>query len=100
MDNIFEQRNKLEDGKYNLSLEVADSAYFDIYENVDSAAAEDLLRNYLKSNSDDGRFENVHINYNKNRHLVNITAKLNYDGNVHTDYQQRAKLQNINNEIH
>lgn len=100
MDNIFEQRNKLEDGKYNLSLEVADSAYFNIYENVDSAAAEDLLRNYLKSNSDDGRFENVHINYNKNRHLVNITAKLNYDGNVHTDYQQRAKLQNINNEIH
>lgn len=100
MDNIFEQRNKLKDGKYNLSLEVSDSAYFDIYDNADTAAAEDLLRNYLKSNSDDARFENVHINYNRNRHLVNITAELNYYGNVHTNYQQRAKLQNINDEIH
>ena len=100
MDNIFAQRNKLEDGNYNLSLDVSDSAYFDIYDNADTAAAEDLLRNYLKSNSDDGRFENVHINYNRNRHLVNITAKLTYDDNMHTDYQQRSKLQNINDEIH
>ncbi len=100
MDNIFAQRNKLEDGNYNLSLDVSDSAYFDIYDNADTAAAEDLLRNYLKSNSDDGRFENVHINYNRNRHLVNITAKLTYDDNMHTGYQQRSKLQNINDEIH
>ena len=100
MDNIFEQRNKLKDGKYNLSLEVSDSSYFEIYDNADTAAAEDLLRNYLKSNSDDGRFENVQINYNRNRHLVNITAELNYYGNVHTNYQQRTKLQNINDEIH
>lgn len=92
MDNIFEQRNKLEDGNYNLSLKVSDSSYFDIYENIDTEAAKDLLRNYLNSNSDDARFENVNINYNKNEHLVNITAKLNYNNNMHTDYQQRLKL--------
>lgn len=92
MDNIFEQRNKLEDGNYNLSLKVSDSSYFDIYENIDTEAAKDLLRNYLNSNSDDARFENVNINYNKNEHLVNIKAKLNYNNNMHTDYQQRLKL--------
>lgn len=92
MDNIFEQRNKLEDGNYNLSLKVSDSAYFDIYENIDTESAKDLLRNYLNSNSDDARFENVNINYNKNEHLVNIKAKLNYNNNMHTDYQQKLKL--------
>lgn len=92
MDNIFEQRNKLEDGNYSLSLKVSDSAYFDIYENIDTESAKDLLRNYLNSNSDDARFENVNINYNKNEHLVNIKAKLNYNNNMHTDYQQRLKL--------
>ncbi|WP_042276701.1 hypothetical protein [Faecalimicrobium dakarense] len=92
MDNIMAQRNKLEDGSYNLSLEVADSAYFNIYDNADKKSGEELLRNYLKDNSDDGRYENVKVNHNKNRHLVNITAKLNYDSNLHTEYENRATI--------
>lgn len=92
MDNIFAQRNKLEDGNYNLSLEISDSAYFNIYDNADNKSGEEFLREYLKGNSDDARFDNVKVNHNKNRQLVNITAKLNYDGNLHTEYEKRGKL--------
>lgn len=92
MDNIMAQRNKLEDGSYNLSIEVADSAYFNIYDNADNKSGEELLRNYLKDNSDDARYDNVKVNYNKNRHLVNITAKLNYDSNLHTEYENISRL--------
>ena len=64
MDNMREMRNKLDNGKYNLTLEIAEGAYFGIYDNVDLKSGEDLVRNYLRSNSDDARFNNIEIKYN------------------------------------
>ena len=92
MDNMREMRNKLDNGKYNLTLEIAEGAYFGIYDNVDLKSGEDLVRNYLRSNSDDARFNNIEIKYNENRHTVRVTAELDYDNNDHTDYTNRGRL--------
>jgi hypothetical protein len=92
MDNMREMRNKLDNGKYNLTLEIAEGAYFGIYDNVDLKSGEDLVRNYLRSNSDDARFNNIEIKYNENRHTVRVTAELDYENNNHTDYTNRGRL--------
>ena len=92
MDNMKEMRNKVQDGKYNLTLEVAEGAYFGTYDDVDTKSGEDLVRNYLRSNSDDANFNDIKIKYNKNRQTVRVTAELNYDNNVHSDYHNRGKL--------
>ncbi|RDY22419.1 hypothetical protein CHF27_013535 [Romboutsia maritimum] len=92
MDNMKEMRNKLDDGKYNLILEIADSSYFGSYEDVDTKSGEDLVRNYLRSNSDDAEFDNIKIKYNKNRHTVRVNVDLNYDNNTHKDYSNRGRL--------
>lgn len=92
MDNMIDMRNKMEDGKYNLTLEIAEKSYFQIYDDVDIKSGEDLVKNYLISNSDDARFNNIKINYNKNRHTIRITAELDYYNNSHTDYPNIGKL--------
>ena len=92
MDNMKEMRRRLEYGKYSLTLEIADSAYFGSYEDVDNKSGEDLVRNYLRNNSDDAEFNNIKINYNKNRHTVRVNANLNYNNNTHMDYSNRGKL--------
>lgn len=92
MDNMREMRNRLDNGKYNLTLEIAEGAYFGIYDNVDLKSGEDLVRNYLRSNSDDARFNNIEIKYNENRHTVRVTAELDYENNDHTDYTNRGRL--------
>ena len=92
MDNMREMRNKLDNGKYNLTLEIAEGAYFGIYDNVDLKSGEDLVRNYLRSNSDDARFNNIEIKYNENRHTVRVTAELDYENNDYTDYTNRGRL--------
>ena len=66
MDNMKEMRNKVQDGKYNLTLDVAEGAYFGTYDDVDTKSGEDLVRNYLRSNSDDANFNDIKIKYNKN----------------------------------
>lgn len=92
MDNMREMRNKVENGKYNLTLEIAEDAYFGTYNDVDLKSGEDIVRNYLRSNSDDARFDDIKIKYNKNRHTIRVTAELNYNDNDHTDYYNRGRL--------
>ena len=92
MDNMKEMRNKVQDGKYNLTLEVAEGAYFGTYDDVDTKSGEDLVRNYLRSNSDDAWFNDIKIKYNKNRHTVKVTAELDYINGCHKDYSNRNKL--------
>ncbi|MGL5379971.1 hypothetical protein [Clostridium sp.] len=92
MDNLREMRNKLDNGKYNLTLEVSEAAYFATYDNVDLKSGEELVRNYLRGSSDDACFNNIEIKYNENRHTVKITAELEYDKDIHRDYSNRGKL--------
>ena len=77
MDNMKEMRNKVQDGKYNLTLEVAEGAYFGTYDDVDTKSGEDLVRNYLRSNSDDANFNDIKIKYQKsNTYYTYITIML------------------------
>ncbi|MCR8746084.1 hypothetical protein [Romboutsia lituseburensis] len=92
MDNMNEMRNKIEDGKYKLTLEVAAPAYFDIYNDVDIKSGEDLVRNYLRSNADDGCFDNIQIKYNKGRNSIRVIANLDYNNNEHKGYSNRGRL--------
>lgn len=92
MDNMREIRKKVEDSKYDLTLEIGDKSYFSTYEDVDLKSGEDIVRNYLRNNSDDADFKDIKINYNKNRHTVKVTAELDYINGCHKDYSNRNKL--------
>ena len=92
MDNIIETRYKREDGTYDISLEVKDSAYFNVFDNADTTSGKEFLRDYLKSNADDARYADISVNHNKGRRIVSIKAKLDYEGNMHTSYDNRRKL--------
>ncbi len=92
MDSIRSQRVRLNDGNYNLALDIQDSAYFNVYENADQKSGEDFLREYLNSSADDASYEDVEVKYNKGSHTVKITAKLNYDSHEHKDYPNRNRL--------
>ncbi len=92
MDNMSEMRNRLDNGNYDLTLEIGENNYFQIYEDVDHQAAEDVVRNYLRSNTDDAEFSDLQIKHNRSRHTVSVYAKLSYDNNRHKDYSKRNKL--------
>lgn len=92
MDNMREMRNRLNNEDYNLILEIGENTYFKIYENINSQSAEDVVRNYLRSNADDAEFSNLQIKHHRDRHTVNVCAKLSYANDRHTDYSKRNKL--------
>ncbi|WGX74960.1 hypothetical protein QJS64_12660 [Paraclostridium bifermentans] len=92
MDNMSEMRNRLNSGNYNLKLEIGEDTYFKAYDNVNENSAEDVVRNYLRSNADDAEFSDLEIKHNRNRHTVSVCAKLSYNNTRHTDYSKRNKL--------
>lgn len=90
-NSIREMRRKDAEGLYNLTIEVSEKDFFEIYEDTDNNTADTLIRQYLANIQDDARFENVKIHHNKNRHTIRITTDLHYLGNEHTDYTQRLR---------
>ena len=98
MDNLFDMRTRMDNGNYDLTLEIGDKEYFKHYDGVNIKSAEDVVRNYLFDNDDDADYKNVDIGYNKNRHTVRITAELDYINGEHKDYQYRSTLENIRKE--
>ncbi|CAH2214782.1 hypothetical protein [Tepidibacter aestuarii] len=83
---IKEMRKKRENGIYDLTLEISEREYFKVYNEVDDKIADDLVQQYLVDVQDDGRFENVKIKHNKDRHTIRLTSELHYHDNDHTDY--------------
>lgn len=72
-------------GLYSITLEVPEKEYFDIYEDMDKEAAEDIVKQYLTYHGDDGRFSDVSISHSKGAHVVSIHANLHYEDNDHTE---------------
>lgn len=70
---------------YRLVLELPEKEYFDIYEDIDREAAEDIVKQYITYNGDDGRYSGVSIHHHKNTHIVSVQATLNYNDNDHTE---------------
>lgn len=92
MDNMSEMRNKLNDGNYNLTLEIGEKTYFQIYEDINNRSAENVVRSYLRENTDDAEFSDLKIKHNRDKHTVSVCAKLSYSNNKHKDYSKRHKL--------
>ena len=92
MDNIRCQKTRMDNGKYNLALDVLDSAYFNVYDKVDKESGSDFLKEYLNNSADDADYYDVDIKHNKSNHVVHITAELSYAPNEHKDYEDRNKL--------
>lgn len=72
------------DGQYELTLQIPEDEYFDVYDTVKAEAANEILSNYLTLKQDDGRVGEVNISHNKNGHVVKIITDLHYTGNEHT----------------
>lgn len=72
-------------GLYGIILDVPDKEYFEIYNDLDNEAAEDILKQYMTYHGDDGRYSDVSIIHNKDSHIVSIHAKLHYEENDHTE---------------
>jgi len=70
---------------YNLILQIPESEYFDIYEDLDKEAARDIVKQYMTYHGDDGRCSDVEIHHNKSAHIVGIRATLHYDDNDYTE---------------
>ena len=84
MNSIVAIRHK--DGDlYSITLEVPEKEYFEIYEDIDSNAGEDILKQYMTYHGDDGRYSDVGIKHDKGAHVVSIAAKIHYLGNDHTE---------------
>jgi hypothetical protein len=73
------------DGLYELTLQMPENEYFDVYDSLSDDAAAEILGNYLSYHQDDARPEGIEISHNKNAHVVNIGANLHYIGNEHSD---------------
>ncbi|MCC5910315.1 MAG: hypothetical protein JJT76_07755 [Clostridiaceae bacterium] len=83
LESVFDRRVKHDRG-YDLYLEIPEKEYFQIYGDVNSEAANDVVDQFLRLHQDDGRANNVEVNYDKNNHTINIKALLQYYGNDHT----------------
>lgn len=85
INSIIDRRVRKKEG-YDLYLEVPEEEYFNFYKDVTEKEAHNILDLYLEHYQDDGRAENVKVNYDKGNHSINIKADLNYIGNDHTNH--------------
>lgn len=85
MLNRIRERRIERDGIYELTLQIPEDEYFNVYDDVTEYSATEILGNYLTKYQDDARFDNVRIKHNKNGHVVDIKAELRYIDNDHTD---------------
>lgn len=84
LNSILDRRVRKDKG-YDLYLEIPESEYFNFYEDVTEDNALNILELFLEYHNDDGRLQEVKINYDKNNNSINIRAALSYEGNDHTD---------------
>ena len=77
-------RQRLDDC-YNVTLELPEKEYFDIYEDLDKEAAEDIVKQYMAYHGDEARYSDVSIEHLKGDHIVAVNAKFHYDKNDHTE---------------
>lgn len=95
MLNSIRENRIQRDGLYEVTLQIPENEYFNVYESVTQDAAYEILDNYMNYHQDDGRPENVNIKHNKNGHVVNIEVDMHYTGNDHTDAKPIPDTLNI-----
>lgn len=85
MLNAIRETRSVEDGLHKLKLEMPESIYSTFYDDINEENAYHILEQYLNYHQDDARPNNVTIELDKNRSIININAELHYLGNDHTD---------------
>jgi hypothetical protein len=83
--NSIREKRIQRDGQYELTLQIPENEYFDVYDTIKAEAAHEILSNYLTLKQDDGRVGEINISHNKSGHMVKITTELHYIGNDHTE---------------
>lgn len=96
--NSIRERRIQRDGLYEVTLQMPENEYFNVYDSVSYDAAYEILGNYLSYHQDDGRPDGIDIKHNKNGHIVNITANLHYTGNDHSDVRRIPAIDITRNE--
>jgi hypothetical protein len=86
------ERRIQRDGLYEVTLQVPEQEYFNVYDTISIEAAHEILGNYLNYHQDDGRPEVVDIKHNKNGHVVDIKVNMHYLGNDHTDATRTSDM--------
>jgi hypothetical protein len=98
--NSIREKRIQREGLYELTLQIPENDYFDVYDTVKVEAAREILYNYLTLQQDDARLGGVDISHNRNGHIVKITADLHYTGNDHTDGWNTPDYLNITRDNH
>ena len=88
MFNSLRETRKWDGGVLEMVLEMRESDYFSIYDNLSPKVAEDIIKQYLRFRGDDGRAKDIQINHNTNTHIVRISGNIHYFDNdkSHLDY--------------
>ncbi|MFW6015452.1 MAG: hypothetical protein ACOCRK_03380 [bacterium] len=88
LNNIYEERQRKEDGSYHMSLSIPRDDYLVVYgSQINDSNANDIVTQYLQYKEDDGRANNVMIFDYTDSDIINIEADINYTGNDHTNYR-------------
>ena len=96
--NSISERRMPSKGMYAVILQIPENEYFIVYDSISNAYAEEIVNNYLKYHSDDGRPNDIIIKHDKIEHLVSINMYLYYTDNDHTEIYKTPNLLNINKE--
>ena len=64
MFNSLRETRKWDGGVLEMVLEMRESDYFSIYDNLSPKVAEDIIKQYLRFRGDDGRAKDIQINHN------------------------------------
>ncbi len=90
MFNSLRETRKWDRGLIEMILEMRESDYFSIYDNLNPKVAEDIIKQYLRFRGDDGRARNIRISHNTNTHIVSISGDIHYLDNdkTHQEFSQ------------
>ena len=66
-------------GVYDLTLEIAEEVYFEQYKSTNVKEAERIIDHYLTKRQDMGKAENININHDGSKHIIQLTTELDYN---------------------
>lgn len=84
-NNIIEKRI-VNDGMHSLVLEISKDEFDKVMTGNIEDTAFDVVARHLKNRGDDGRANNVNLDYKNGEKIVKIYANVDYLGNDHTEY--------------
>jgi hypothetical protein len=82
-------------GMYAVIMQIPEAEYFEVYDTLSDAVAEDIVVNYLRYHGDDGRPSDIKIRHDPTNHVVTINLFIHYTENDHTEIFRTPNLLNL-----